>query len=99
MLDRRTLLGSSIAASAWLAGCASVPATAPTSAPNTKLRIAFGSCIDQNMPQPIWDTILAAKPDLFIFGGDNVYASDPPFSLDRLEKAYGTLAANPGFHG
>ncbi|MGA8513241.1 MAG: alkaline phosphatase D family protein [Burkholderiaceae bacterium] len=65
--------------------------------PSGKLRIAFGSCIDQNKPQPIWDTILAAKPDLFIFGGDNVYASDPPYSLDKLEKAYAMLAANPGF--
>jgi alkaline phosphatase D len=97
MLDRRTLLGSGIAASAWLVGCASAPANDLALAPHTKLRIAFGSCIDQNKPQPIWDTILASKPDLFIFGGDNVYASDPPFSLTKLEKAYATLAANPGF--
>jgi alkaline phosphatase D len=99
MLNRRSLIGSSITASAaaWLAGCASAPATGPDLAPNIQLRIAFGSCIDQNKPQPIWGTILAAKPDLFIFGGDNVYASDPPFSLARLEKAYGILAANPGF--
>jgi alkaline phosphatase D len=97
MLNRRELLGSGVAASAWLAGCASVPTTMPVGEPSGKLRVAFGSCIDQNKPQPIWDTILAAKPDLFIFGGDNVYASDQPFSLDKLEKAYATLAANPGF--
>jgi alkaline phosphatase D len=97
MLNRRNLLGGSIAASAWMVGCASAPAIGPALASNNKLRIAFGSCIDQNKPQPIWDTILAAKPALFIFGGDNVYASDPPFSLAKLEKAYATLAANPGF--
>jgi alkaline phosphatase D len=97
MLDRRTLLGSGIAASAWLAGCASAPASSPAQASKAKLRIAFGSCIDQNKPQPIWDTILGSKPDLFIFGGDNVYASDLPFSLTKLEKAYAALAANPGF--
>jgi alkaline phosphatase D len=97
MPSRRTLLASSVAASAWIAGCASAPTTGPALAPSTKLRIAFGSCIDQNKPQPIWDTILASKPDMFIFGGDNVYASDPPFSLSKLEKAYAALAANPGF--
>lgn len=96
-------MGSSLATVTWLTGCASpsatapVPATAPPPANADKLRIAFGSCIDQNKPQPIWGTILAAKPDLFIFGGDNVYASDQPFRLDRLETAYSALAANPGF--
>lgn len=37
--------------------------------------IAFGSCANQEMPQPIWDTIVKNNPDLFIFSGDNVYAS------------------------
>jgi alkaline phosphatase D len=60
-------------------------------------RIAFGSCIDQNKPQPIWRAILASKPDLFIFGGDNVYASRPPWHLDQLQKAYATQAAQEGF--
>ena len=36
-------------------------------------RIAFGSCADQDQPQPIWDAILAYRPQLFIFAGDNVY--------------------------
>ena len=99
MLNRRTLLGSSLLASAAVAGCISAPApaTRQVTAPSAKLRIALGSCIDQNRPQPIWDTILAAKPDMFLFGGDNVYASDQPFSLQKLEKAYATLATNPGF--
>lgn len=37
--------------------------------------IAFGSCANQEAPQPIWDTIAKNNPDLFIFSGDNVYAS------------------------
>lgn len=35
--------------------------------------IAFGSCNRENLPQPMWGVILAAKPDLWIWGGDNVY--------------------------
>ena len=36
--------------------------------------IAFGACAHENKPQPIWDAIVNAKPDLFIFAGDNIYA-------------------------
>ena len=58
-------------------------------------RIAFGSCADQKLPQPIWDTVLADQPDLVIFGGDNVYASDAPFSLANLRQAYVIAGAIP----
>ncbi len=37
-------------------------------------RIAFGSCSDQKDPQPLWPLLLKDNPDLFIHGGDNVYA-------------------------
>ena len=37
-------------------------------------RIAFGSCADEELPQPIWKAIAAADPDLFLFIGDNIYA-------------------------
>ena len=60
-------------------------------------RIAVGSCIDQVRPQLLWDAVLDARPDLFVFAGDNVYASQPPWSLERLQQAYAQLAANPGF--
>lgn len=60
-------------------------------------RIAFGSCIDPARGQPIWAPILAYRPDLFIFGGDNVYASARPWSLQKLNAAYAQLASQPGF--
>jgi len=58
-------------------------------------RIAFGSCLHQNRPQPIWKPVLARQPDLFIFLGDNVYADtrDP----ETLRAAYGALDKQPGF--
>lgn len=37
-------------------------------------RIAFGSCSDQKDPQPLWGVVVKDDPDLFIHGGDNVYA-------------------------
>ncbi|UOF01624.1 alkaline phosphatase D family protein [Bdellovibrio reynosensis] len=39
--------------------------------------IAFGSCANQDQPEPLWKDISAANPDLFLFLGDNIYASTP----------------------
>ena len=58
-------------------------------------RIAFGSCAEQDKPQPIWDAVLDARPEIFLFLGDNVYGD----TRDRtvLEAAYARLQAKPGF--
>ena len=58
-------------------------------------RIAFGSCLGQDLPQPIWKRVLAVKPDVFVFLGDNVYADTG--DEKRLSAAYAKLAAQPGF--
>jgi alkaline phosphatase D len=99
MMKRRELLAGGIALGA-LAGCAAPkvrPAIAPASADSAPLRrIAFASCIDQNKrEQPIWDTVLADRPDLFIFGGDNVYCP-VPYSLANLRRAYAMAVEQPG---
>ncbi len=50
--------------------------------------IGFGSCTDQNGPQPVWDVVQSNNPDLFLMMGDNVYASKPedrPF-IDQYIK-------------
>src|SRR6267154_490220 len=63
-------------------------------------RIAFGSCADQDKPLPIFDTIAAAKPELLLLIGDNIYAD-----LDKTRKVtpeviqgkYKTLAKLPSY--
>ena len=93
-LTRRTAL-------ALAASAAAVPARADTpDAPHPGLdrplsRIAFGSCAKQSKDQPIWEAVLAAKPDLFIFLGDNIYADTRDMSVVR--DKYAQLAAKPGF--
>ena len=47
-------------------------------------RIAFGSCANQNAPQPIWDAVLAYRPEVFLFVGDNVYGDGPSPELAEL---------------
>ena len=50
--------------------------------------IGFGSCIDQDLPQPIWPAIEAKNVDAFMFLGDNVYGDHPSGKLDKLRKSY-----------
>lgn len=46
-------------------------------------RIAFGSCSSQYYEQVIWDSILSRQPDLFVWGGDAIYADTKiPFTKD-----------------
>ena len=57
--------------------------------------LGFGSCARQNRPQPIWDTINAARCDAFVLCGDNIYGDSP--DPDVLRTNYALFAAMPGF--
>ncbi len=93
---RETMVGAA-AAMAVTATAAPAEAAAQKHAASdrTLRRIAFGSCAHQAKEQPIWDTILASKPDLMIMLGDNIYGDtrDPQVMRDK----YAMLAAKPGF--
>ena len=52
-----------------------------------ELVIGFGSCLDQDLPQPIWEDIKAQNPEVFIMLGDNVYG-DTFGNIHNLERAY-----------
>jgi alkaline phosphatase D len=80
-----------------------VPAAAPATAegilpaePVALLEhLAFGSCLKQDLPMPILADVVVARPQLFLFVGDNVYAEGPDET--RLRAAYDALAARPEF--
>jgi alkaline phosphatase D len=57
--------------------------------------IDFGSCAHQDKPQPIWDAIVADKPELFLFIGDNIYGDSADMAV--LRAKYAKLGAQPGF--
>jgi len=69
--------------------------------PTKATQIAFGSCLKQWRPQPIWHSILNAKPDALVLLGDNVYADTGPLRTvaepKRIFLAYQMLGQNPGF--
>lgn len=58
-------------------------------------RIAFGSCSNQNKPQPVLKAVLAQRPDLFIYLGDNIYGDTKDMSV--LAAKYAQLGAKQEF--
>ena len=48
--------------------------------------VAFGSCNMSQEPNPFWDDILAEEPDVWIWGGDIVYADTD--DVERLRSIY-----------
>jgi len=100
-MSRRELLarGAAGAVALGVGGCvatglakgasAGVPSEAPLS------RFAFGGCLVGSAGGEILDRIVAAKPELMLWQGDNIYANthDPV----ELAEKYDVLGRNPRF--
>lgn len=69
--------------------------TPPPAVERPLKRIAFGSCVRQDKPQPVWDAVLAQRADAFVFLGDNIYADLK--GAGPMAEEYARLAASPGF--
>lgn len=63
--------------------------------------IAFGSCLRQWQPQPVWHSIAALSPEAFVLLGDNVYSDVGEYSKlpqpQRIGTAYADLLASEEF--
>lgn len=68
--------------------------------------VALGSCNVQLLPQTYWSQIASDNPDLFIFGGDNVYGDldvvggkvqETPGRPELLTAAYKAQGNSPEF--
>lgn len=57
--------------------------------------IAFGSCLKETRPQPIWESVLAAEPDVFVLLGDNIYGDTR--DMGKLRAKWRTFGEVPGF--
>jgi alkaline phosphatase D len=95
-MGRREFLGLSLLSMLFLSGCKVFGVPLPSVESKRPLRrIAFGSCMQQADPQPIWDVIGRADPDLFLFIGDNVYADTE--DMDKMRRDYEMLGAKPQY--
>ncbi len=57
--------------------------------------IAFGSCVKEDQPQPIWDAVAKLRPDVFLFIGDNIYGDSEDMNV--LKAKWAKLGAQPGY--
>ncbi|QTY26611.1 alkaline phosphatase D family protein [Flavobacterium sp. CS20] len=57
--------------------------------------VAFGSCNRQDLEQPLWNAMAKQKPDIFIWGGDNIYADTK--DMAKMAKDYQTQLNNPDY--
>lgn len=73
---------------------ASVALLAPAAEPPVS-RIAFGSCVKQDKPQPIWDAVIDTRPQQFVFLGDNIYADTEDMAV--MTAKYAQLGTQPGY--
>lgn len=51
-------------------------------------KIGFGSCLDQDKSQNIWQPLEKENLDSFFFMGDNVYGDSDSGELSKMEAAY-----------
>ncbi|MCK8522779.1 alkaline phosphatase family protein [Aquimarina sp. D1M17] len=57
--------------------------------------IVFGSCSKPTLPQPFWEDIISQKPNVFIWGGDNVYADSE--NMEKVANDYKAQNAIEGY--
>jgi len=57
--------------------------------------IAFGSCNREDAPQILWNSILKNNPDVFLWGGDNIYADTD--NAEKMKSEYLQQKNNPGY--
>ena len=82
---------------AVLLGCLGVVGMAAGEVPREKslTRIAFGSCNREDREQPLWKSIVANRPDLWIWLGDIVYANTQ--DMHRMRQKYEVQKGHPGY--
>ena len=58
-------------------------------------RIAAGSCNRQDLPQPLWDSILQFQPQLWVWLGDNIYGDTDDMVV--LAEKWAEQKKKPGY--
>ncbi len=77
----------------FISGCSnSIPKQSASRVNQNVSTFAFGSCSDQKRPQPLWDDIVAQKPQVWIWLGDNIYGDTE--NMDTLKAKYDRQKAN-----
>ncbi|TGL59158.1 alkaline phosphatase family protein [Leptospira ognonensis] len=63
--------------------------------PRPVFKIAFGSCLDQNLEIKIWNSVLTKNPNIWLWLGDNIYKDT--VDMNEKQSAYEIQKANPEY--
>ena len=69
--------------------------TKNTTKDTDEFTIAFGSCNKTSLPNLLWDDIEQTNPDVWIWGGDNIYADTD--DMQKLARLYEAQNRVPGY--
>lgn len=69
--------------------------TKNTTKDTDEFTIAFGSCNKTSLPNLLWDDIQQTNPDVWIWGGDNIYADTD--DMQKLARMYEAQNRVPGY--
>ncbi len=75
--------------------CRQEKASPKVASTDTNFTLVFASCNDQDRPQPLWNPVLRNYPDLFIWGGDNIYADTE--DMEKMKADYDKVLANESY--
>ena len=78
-----------------LVACRSKWAVSSENSKNIDFTIAFGSCNKHTLSNLLWDDITATNADIWIWGGDNVYADTD--NMQQLQEVYKAQNAIEGY--
>ncbi len=62
---------------------------------NTSFTFVFASCNDQEREQPLWQPIMDNAPELFVWGGDNIYSDTA--DMQKMQADYNTQLNQPDY--
>lgn len=71
-------------------GIVSIPGLA-----QDQFKIAFGSCSRQTSKEQLWEEIVSEKPEIWIWGGDNIYGDS--HDMNFMAGEYKKQKENPGY--
>ena len=57
--------------------------------------LAFGSCNRVDLENKLWDDVLLNQPDIWVWGGDNIYADTG--NMHKIKKMYNRQKNNPEY--
>ena len=72
----------------WFASCTNNQVEQEKDGTPEKTIIAFGSCANQELENPVWGAVMKHNPDVFIWLGDNIYgdSEDPDVLAEKYQR-------------